>query len=261
MIGPWLWQGATPLAKRRPIAYPRGQMASTKGKPAMDPNTISPFNAMPRVVIGLAVVILGLEALFQAATFGFMGGAGGVGWRLDAIRDYAVFDEIATYMWTNGVMQPEQGIRLLSYPLIHTGMLHAGFVVVFVLAMGKMVAEVFSPWAFLAVFWGAAIAGGMGFVVFMDSPYPLVGGYPGVYGLIGAFTFLMWVEASARGGNRYRAFGLIGMLLAIQALFGVIEGQFGNVVADVTGFVAGFLLSFLLVPGGWRRFLARIRSR
>ena len=227
----------------------------------MDEQSISPFNALPKVVVALAVVIFGLEAMFQAATAGLLGGAAGVGWRLDAIRDFAVFNEIAAYMWDNGVVLPDALLRLVSYPLIHTGLVHAGFVVVFILAIGKMVAEVFSPLAFVIIFWGAAIAGALGFVVLMDSPYPLVGGYPGVYGLIGAFTFLMWVDAGARGGNRYRAFGLIGMLLAIQLLFGVIEGQFGTVVADLSGFATGFVLSFVLVPGGWRRILARLRSR
>ncbi len=222
---------------------------------------MSPFNALPPVVVALSVVIFGLEVMFQAANLGLIGGQGGVGWRLNAIRDFAVFDEIVAFMWANGVFLPEQMLRLISYPLIHTGLVHAGFVVVFILAIGKMVAEVFSPLAFLLLFWGSAVAGALGFVLFMDSPYPLVGGYPGVYGLIGAFTFILWVQARSVGATGYRAFGLIGMLLAIQVLFGLIEGQFGNVIADLTGFAAGFVLSFLLVPGGWRRIVARLRDR
>jgi rhomboid protease GluP len=227
----------------------------------MNQPSLSPFNALPPVVVALSVVIFGLEVMFQAATMGLIGGQGGVGWRLNAIRDFAVFDEIIAFMWANGLILPEQWVRLISYPLIHTGLVHAGFVVVFILAIGKMVAEVFSPLAFLLLFWLSASAGALGFVALMDSPYPLVGGYPGVYGLIGAFTFIMWVQARALGGNQTRAFGLIGVLLAIQVLFGLIEGQFGNVVADLTGFAAGFALSFVLVPGGWRRIVARLRDR
>ncbi|MGP1356864.1 MAG: rhomboid family intramembrane serine protease, partial [Roseicyclus sp.] len=62
-------------------------------------------------------------------------------------------------------------------------------------------------------------------------------------------------------GNRMQAFGLIGALLATQLLFGVIQGDFGIVVADLSGFVAGFLLSFVVSPGGWRRALDRLRQR
>jgi rhomboid protease GluP len=227
----------------------------------MEDHNVSPFNALPRVVVALAAVITGLELMFQLATAGFLGGQGGVGWRLAAMQDYAVLDEVADWMIANGRYPPEQLLRFVTYPLIHGGFVHAAFVVVFILAMGKMVAEVFSPLAFLAVFWVSAIMGALAYVLLLNSPFPLIGGYPGVYGLIGAFTFLMWVDAGMRGENQMRAFGLIGALLAIQILFGVIQGDFGNVVADVSGFVAGFLMSFVVSPGGWQRVMRRLRQR
>jgi membrane associated rhomboid family serine protease len=227
----------------------------------METHTPSPFNALPPVVVALAVVIFGLEVMFQAATAGFLGGQGGVGWRLDAIRDYGVFDEVARFMWQNGTYPPDELLRLVTFPLIHASFVHAAFVVVFILAIGKMVAEVFSPMAFIALFVVSSVAGALGFVALMNSPYPLVGGYPGVYGLIGAFTFIMWTQATLQGSSRYRAFGLIGALLVIQLVFGVIQGEFGNVVADLTGFAAGFALSFIVTPGGWQRLLARLRAR
>jgi rhomboid protease GluP len=227
----------------------------------MDRHSVSPFNALPPVVVALAVVIAGLELMFQAATAGVLGGQGGVGWRLNAIRDYGIFDEIGRFMWVNNVWPASELLRLVTYPLIHTGFAHAAFVVVFILAIGKMVAEVFSPLAFVALFLGSAIVGALGFVTLMSSPYPLVGGYPGVYGLIGAFTFILWTREHLRGGPGYRAFGLIGALLAIQLLFGVIQGEFGNVAADLSGFVAGFTMSFVVSPGGWRRVLGKLRLR
>ena len=63
------------------------------------------------------------------------------------------------------------------------------------------------------------------------------------------------------GGNQYRAFGLIGALLAIQLIFAVLQGFYGDVVADLSGFVTGFLLSFLVSPGGWHRLLVKLRRR
>jgi rhomboid protease GluP len=227
----------------------------------MEDHNVSPFNALPPVVVALAVVIAGLEGMFQLATSGFLGGQGGVGWRLAAMQDFAVLDEVADWMLANGRFPPDQLLRFLTYPLIHGGFVHAAFVVVFILAIGKMVAEVFSPLAFVAIFWVSAVFGALAYVLFLDSPFPLIGGYPGVYGLIGAFTFLMWVDAGMRGENQLRAFGLIGALLAIQIVFGVIQGDFGNVVADLAGFVAGFLLSFIVSPGGWQRALNRLRQR
>jgi len=227
----------------------------------MENHNVSPFHALPPVVVALAVVIGGLELMFQAATMGFLGGQGGIGWRLAAIQDFGLFRQITDAMLEAGLFPAEHMVRFITYPLIHGGFVHAAFVVVFILAIGKMVAEVFSPLAFLAVFVVSGVAGAIGFVTLIDSDYPLIGGYPAVYGLIGSFTFLLWAKLAGTGNKRYRAFGLIGALLAIQLLFGLIQGDFGNVVADLTGFAAGFALSFVVSPGGWRRVLARLRQR
>ncbi len=227
----------------------------------MENHNTSPFNALPPVVVALAAVIFGLELMFQAATAGLLGGQRGVGWRLAAFQDYAVLDQVWSWMVGNGIYPAEHLLRFVTYPLIHGSFVHAALVVVFILALGKMVAEVYSPIAFIAVFWISAVMGALGYVIILDAEYPLVGGYPGVYGLIGAFTFLMLLRAEAEGQGRLRAFTLIGALLAFQLIFGLINGQFGNLVADISGFVAGLLMSFVVSPGGWRRALARLRQR
>jgi len=90
---------------------------------------------------------------------------------------------------------------------------------------------------------------------------PLFGGYPAVFGLIGGFTFLLWVNLAAVGANKFRAFTLIGFLLGFQLLFGLLFGGGYEWVADVAGFVTGFALSFVVSPGGWARVLAKIRQR
>lgn len=227
----------------------------------MDASSNSPFNALPPVVVGLAVVMGGLELMFQLATAGLLGGAGGVGWRIAAMQDYAVLDSVWEWMRANRSYPPEQLVRFAAYPLLHGGFVHVAFVVVFILAIGKMVAEVFSPLAFLLVFWVSAIVGALAFVLVLDSGYPLIGGYPGVYGLIGAFSFIRWINLGVAGENQMRAFGLIGMLLAIQLIFATLQGNYGDVVADLSGFVAGFILSFIVSPGGWQRILNRMRQR
>lgn len=220
------------------------------------------FNALPPVVLGLAVVIFGLEVMFQMAMAGLLGGSGGIGWRMAAIRDWGFFHEVLTWMWVNNTYPATELARFVTYPLIHGSFVHAAFVTVFILAMGKMVAEVFSATAVLVLFWAGSVAGALAFGTILQSPYPLVGGYPGVYALIGGFTFILWANLGLReGANPARAFSLIGMLLAIQVIFAVIQGDWGSVVSDLAGFATGFGLSFILVPGGWRRLLARLRQR
>ncbi len=81
---------------------------------------------------------------------------------------------------------------------------------------------------------------------------PLIGGYPAVYGLVGAFTFLIWTRLAAENANRMRAFTLIGMLLLFQLVFGLIFGGAGlGWIAEIAGFGFGFALSFVLVDGAW----------
>jgi membrane associated rhomboid family serine protease len=160
--------------------------------------------------------------------------------------------------WT---FPPDQLMRIVTYPFIHFNFTHALFVIVILLAIGKMVGEVFRWWAVLVVFFGAAIAGALAYTLIPGLRAPLIGGYPPVYGLIGGFTFLLWVNLAAVGANKYRAFSMIGFLLGIQLVFGLIFGGGWEWVADLSGFLAGFFLSFVVSPGGWERARDKLRHR
>ena len=227
----------------------------------MEPAFQSPFNDLPPVVVALAVVIGGLEVMFQLSGLGLLGGAAGAGWRQGAIEQFAIFDRVWHWMVSQELYPWEHLRRFLTYPLIHDDALHAVFVIVFVLAMGNIVAGVFHPLAVLAIFWLSSIAGALAFVLILNEGRQLVGGFPGAYGLIGAFTFLLWTNLAAMGGNKNRAFSLIAMLMAIQLGFALVFGEFGRAVSDLFGFAAGFLMSFLVAPGGWARVLAKLRQR
>lgn len=221
----------------------------------------SPVNPIPPVVLALAVVILGIELAFQLGARGLAGGPGAVGWRLAALERFAFAPQMLDWMIAHNRWPPELLLRFVSYVFVHVSFTHMLFVVVFLLALGKMVAEIFHPLAFLAVFFGSAITGAVAYGLFVDAPSALIGGFPAVYGLIGAFTFLLWVRLAASGDNRFRAFFLISMLLGIQLVFGLLFGANKDWVAEVAGFAAGFAMSFVVSPGGWRRVVARIRDR
>ncbi len=220
-----------------------------------------PFHPLPKAVIAVAAIILGLEVLFTFGTRGIIGGPDAIGWRLAAIQNWAFADVVWEWMRANGRYPPEHLLRFVTYPLIHINFTHALFVIVFVLAMGKLVTEVFGATAFFVVFGVSSIFGALIYGLLLDEAQPLVGGYPGVYGLIGAFTFMLWMDLGAVGHNRLRAFTLVGALLGIQLIFGVLFGGSSDWVADVAGFVSGFGLSFVLCPGGWARLLDKLRQR
>jgi membrane associated rhomboid family serine protease len=221
----------------------------------------SPLNPLPPVVWALALPIVAMEVVLGLASAGLIGGPEAIGWRIMALERFAFAPQILSWMWETGRWPWDQAIRIVTYPFVHINFTHAAFVLVFLLALGKMAGEVFRPVGVLVVFFGAAIVGALAYTLFGTSPRPLVGGYPAVYGLIGAFTFIMWVRLGAVGANRMGAFGLIGVLMGLQLLFGVLFGGSQDWIAELAGFATGFLVSFLLVPGGVARVMAMLRQR
>ncbi len=221
----------------------------------------SPFNALPPIVVALAVLIFGIELVFQAGARGFVGGPEAVGWRLEAIQTYAFSGVIFDWMIETGRWPLEHLMRFVTYPFVHNSFTHVLMVIVFLLALGKMVGEVFGTLAVLVVFFMSAIVGALAYAVLLNDPAPLYGGYPAVYGLIGSYTFMLWISLTGTGNTQYKAFTLIGFLLGIQLVFGLLFGGNKDWLADVFGFLTGFAVSFAMVPGAWGRMIKKLRQR
>ncbi|MGB5559092.1 MAG: rhomboid family intramembrane serine protease [Paracoccaceae bacterium] len=221
----------------------------------------SPFNALPPIVVALALVIFGVELMFQAGARGFIGGPQAVGWRLDAIQTYAFSGVVFDRMLETNRWPLEHLKRFFTYPFIHASFTHTLMVLVFLLALGKMVGEIFGTVAVLLVFFLSASVGALAYGMLLDEPQPLFGGYPAVYGLIGSYTFMLWVSLTGTGNTQYKAFTLIGFLLGIQLVFGLLFGGNKDWLADIFGFVTGFCLSFALVPGAVGRMMDKLRQR
>ncbi len=224
-----------------------------------NPDTQSPFNSVPPVVVALVLVIFGIEAVFNLGARGIIGGPTAIGWRLDALQSYVFSSEIFWWMADTGVWPPEHLVRFVSYIFVHQAFTQALFVCVFLLALGKMVGELFGEMRMLLIFLVSGICGALIYAMLAPGQVPLVGGFPAVYGLIGAYTFALWVSLGSVGAQQGRAFSLIAMLMGIQLLFGLLFGSRPDWIADLGGFATGFGLSFLVAPGGWQRILARIR--
>ena len=225
-----------------------------------DPDA-SPLNPLPPPVAALAIVIIGIELTLSAAARGFIGGQTGIGWRQVALERYGFFGEVLDWMLARGEWPLAHVARFVTYPFVHFGFTHALFVVVFLLALGKMAAEALGSAAFFVIFFGSAIVGALVFGLALNDPAPLAGGFPAVYGLIGAYTWMLWTSLGRIGAPQHRAFLLIGVLLGIQLVFGVLFGATNEWVAEVAGFLTGFALSFVVGPGGWRRALDALRRR
>ncbi len=225
-----------------------------------DPNT-SPLNPLPPVVVLLALAILGVELLFQAGNAGFLGGAAATGWRVMALEAHGFYQPLFDWMLENRQIRLDYMLRFITYPFLHGNFTHVIFSLVFILALGKMVGEAFSGLAVLLVFFGASFAGALAYGLAWETQVVLFGAYPAAYGLIGAYSYLLWTNLAGTEENRLRAFSLIGFLMGLQLVWGLLFGASMNWVADLTGFVAGFGLSFVVRPGGWTHLLAKMRQR
>ncbi len=224
----------------------------------------SPINPLPPVVWVLALAMAGVELMFQAGEAGFVGGPEAIGWRLEHARQFGFFDTVFDWMRQNRTFPLEHVQRFATFHFVHSNFTHAAFVVVFILALGKFVAELFSAWTVLVVFFGSAMIGAAGYSIILDDGTLLIGGYPGVYGLIGAFTWILFTDARMAGNSGISAFRLIAFFMALQMIYKVLFETSNDWLAELIAFGAGFALCFVLAPGARRRlrgYLDRMRSR
>ena len=225
-----------------------------------------PLNPVPWVVWLLALPMIAMEVVVQAGANGLAGGPEAIGWRVQAMQIVGFAPDYLRQMMEVG-QYPADGLwRLVSYPLVQQNLSQALFVVVILLALGKFVGEIYAWWAVLLTFFVASAVGALAYAAVPLAHAGLLGGYPGNYGLIGAYTFLLWVKLAGNGA--IRAFQLIGFFMVFQvgiaavgiAFYGLEQGTTWEFVADLAGFAAGFLLAFVVSPGGWARVLAKIRA-
>lgn len=221
-------------------------------------NDPSPFNSVPVAVWLLFLIMFVIECIFSLGEFGLIGGPGAIGWRLIGITDFGFSGRAFDFMVENGRLLPKQMLRFVTYPFVFdnfTSMLFAGAIL---LAIGKMVGDLIGGWAVVFCFFFSGICGAVTFGLVTDQAW-MVGAYPCVYGLIGAYTFLLWQQLVTTGGQQAQAFTLIGFLMGIQLVFGIFF-QIGYLwVAELSGFIAGFGLIAFVVPGGIRRLLSALR--
>ena len=224
-----------------------------------DPQNTPPVNPLPPVVWFLFAAITLPEVVFMLGNNGMLGGSEAVGWRLAAIETYGFSADLFDWMLANGRWIPEHLLRLVTYAFVHASFTSTLFAAVLMLALGKMVGETMGQVAVLVLFIGGSVFGALVYALMLNDPAWLIGGFPGVYGLIGGYSFLLWQRFAETGEQQLKAFSLIAALLGIQLVFGVFFGPTTQWVADLAGFVFGFAASIFLVPGGLARVIYYLR--
>jgi membrane associated rhomboid family serine protease len=230
-------------------------------EPTQDPVFEKPFNDLSPVVVALALAIIGVEAVLQLANAGLVGGPRGVGWRMEAVARFGFSPAVLDRVLVQGDWSFDMLIRFVTYPFINGEIVQSAFCAALTLALGKFTADYFGGLRVLVIYLVTAVAGAVVYGLIVDGNAPLLGGFTPVYGLIGAYTYVLWLRLGQAGENQLRAFQLIGFLLALQLLFGLIFGAGRAWIAELAGFAAGFALAVPFAPGGWALLLARLRQR
>lgn len=221
----------------------------------------SPINPIPPLVLAIFVVMAGIEVMFQLGERGIVGGPSAVGWRSGALMDFAFQGQFPDFMVESGQWRPEFLLRFVSYPFVHGSFTQAAFAGVMLLALGKFVGEVLAPLSVFVLFVICTIGGALSMWALGRPEAWLFGAFPPVYGLIGAFTYLLWVRLGVLGAPQRNAFQLIAVLAGIQVVFGLIFGFAEDWPGDLGGFVSGLIFAPVLAPGGFAALMARLRRR
>ena len=224
-----------------------------------DPNHQPIVNPMPPVVIALFLFIAGIEAYFVLGTVGLIGDPSAIGWRLNAIQEYGLSPNVIHWMVDNNIYPIEHVKRLLTFSFVNGSTISAAVAIALLLALGRMVGSIFSAVSLLVVYFGSAVGGSVVFAYAAPQNEWLFGSYVGVYGLIGAYSYINWLVLRAEHAPQYRAFSLIVMLMGVQLLFGMFFSVGYTWIADLAAFAVGFVLSFLVAPGGIMRILRALR--
>lgn len=221
----------------------------------------SPFNAIPLVVIALTLLILGIEAVFQMANAGLIGGPRGVGWRLAAVEEFGFSGAVMDRVLERGDYSFDLLKRFVTYAFINVQLTQVAFAAGLTLALGKFAGEYYGGTKVLLIYLLTAVFGAVIYGLVVEGRVPLLGSFTPVYGLIGAYTYALWLRLGEAGEKQIYAFRLIGFLLGLQLLFGLLFGSGQQWIAELSGFAAGFCISVILAPGGWEGMLQRLRQR
>lgn len=216
-------------------------------------------NPIPPVVLAICMVVVAVELVLTAAGAGIIGGPAGIGWRLNVMQDYGFSPVVLERIWMFGDFDLDLVKRFVTYSFVHGDFIASCFAAALILALGKFVGDVMHPVGVLIVYFGSMIVGAVVFGIVLSGTTPLIGAFPAIYGLIGAYTYLLWAIIGAQGGNQLQAFRLIGFLLALQLVFAALFGTTPIWIAELAAFVTGFGLAIICAPGGWAALVSKLR--
>ena len=171
-------------------------------------------NPIPTAILVIFFGITLVEAFLFFNVGGLIGKTGVAAERLLLIQNYGVPPKLANWMLGTGNPSIDNVFRFVAYPFVNLSSLSVVFASVLLLALGKMVGEVFSTLSVVSIWTLSTILAALFYSISSTNGQILVGSYPGVYGFVGAYTFVSWITLRlAKNKNQSQAFSLIVALM------------------------------------------------
>lgn len=216
-----------------------------------NPNhNVSPFNPVPPAALIVTAAILLIEAVLQLGQHGLIGGAEAVGWRIEMIQDFAFFDSVWERMLVSHQVRPEWIWPFFTYTFVSPSPVMAMIGAAMVISIGTHLIREYSTAAFVIVFAISTSLAALIFGLFSASPQPLMGPFPAMFGLLGLYSWNLWVEAKRKGRPPWGAFRMAGFLLAFQGLRWLIFGHGKELISEIAALFIGFAMGLVLTPEG-----------
>ena len=203
------------------------------------------INPLPLIILIITLILILTELIFQLSKASVMFGESGQILRNNVIIQYAFYGSLQDWMLNNGILRWEFAIRYFTYPFVHLSFMQTLIATVMFLALGKMVCEIYNGLLFFALVFASSVSGAFFYGLILDDQFPLTGLFPVIYGLIGAYTYILWISLRSVGAKSANAFTLVAVLLGIQILFKFLFNGTNDWIADLFGFLTGFLFAFL----------------
>jgi rhomboid protease GluP len=194
---------------------------------------------IPRVTPVVTYVLLGITVLV---------------FLVQLVTEYVFGQDLAAAMGlkVNDLIIGGEIWRLFTPMFLHASILHIGFNMYALFALGPSLESYYGHGRFLALYLLSGFAGNV--ISFLFSANPSLGASTAIFGLIGAEAIFLYRNRSILGARAQRALGNVIFILVINMVFGLTPGiDFWGHMGGLLGgtFFAWFAGPVFRVEGGY----------
>lgn len=192
-----------------------------------------------RLILALIVLCSGIELLLSASEFGFVGSPR---WRTLWLENGAFWSGLVRDWEPNYALQP--WLMFCTYAFLHVGPTHLLGNMLALAWLGPSLRVRLGLRGFCLLWLAAASGGALCFSLLSTAPAPMVGASGAVFGLLGAFVALDYLDR----GNLRSVIEMTALLTALNGLMFLLENGSLAWETHLGGYLGGILAIAVLNP-------------